>query len=1017
MNFLTRFSLKNPAAIIISALLLMVGGLYAFTTLKVDMLPNIELPTLTVQSVYPGASPADVDDRVTQKLEQSLKSLSGIKKLTSQSLESFSLVQLEFPIGTDMDSTTRQVESSLQDVKLPEGVTPKVTRFSFGSLPILNIALFPKDAGSGSIESIVDKDIRPELEKIEGVSSISIGGMKHSFIEISVDPEKAKANNITLNQISQKVQGLFVSMPAGSAIQNNIIIPIRVEQRAAGIADLKQLSFDVQAGFPPVPSTILLSDIAAIKAVEDSEELVRYNEKSSLALSVSKKQDANTVQIADKVLATLDKYQDRLSYSLAFDQAAGIKKSVDSLRNEGLFGALFASLAVLLFLRNLRATFIAIISIPLSLLIASIALAKMGITLNIMTLGGMAVAVGRVVDDSIVVIENIYRRMSQRQAGQDRTGIALEASKEMMSAITSSTLTTIVVFLPLGFVGGITGEFFLPFALTVVFALAASLLVAVTVVPILSKGAFGKLRAAVEERESALQRLYARVLEAGLKRKGTVIVGSLVILGASLFLVPQLGFIFLPNEKQQVVAAGFKLPPATQLEKTNQVSQEIEKMLLQQPEIFEYVFTSIGGLDYMSGMKQANQAQYMMSINPKVDVDTVIKTLSVQLDAIVKKASPEATVTVQEMSSGGPPTGNNVNVQLYGSDMDKLGEAAKKVEDHLKQNMDLQYIQNNFREKQRQWIVRIDPQKAAEAGIDPMMVLGLVADRTKPVTVGTYTLDGKTQEIRAAYAQGLTDASDLENIALFGKKGRVLIKDIAAVQAVDTLSSIQRLDGKIYAEVSAQIRSDNVANTTKAVQDSVAKLALPEGISLTSGGGSEETEQTFKELGLAIAAAIGLVYLVMLVSFGKARIPIVILSSLLFIPVGAIAGLYFTRQPLSVSAMIGLLMLVGIVVTNAIVLIDRVSQNRQSGMKIRKALIEAGTTRLRPILMTAFATVCALVPLALTESEGSLISKGLAVVVIGGLVTATLLTLVIVPIMYELFFHRERRRELRNIER
>ncbi len=1011
---LTRFSLKNAAAILLGSILLIIGGIYAFTSLKVDLLPDVELPALTVQAVYPGATPADVEERVTRELERSLKALSGLESLTSQSMESFAVVQMKYPVGTDMQLASRQAEDAFKGLKLPEGVTPKVTRLNFGALPILNLAVFSKQ--SDSIEELIVQDIQPELEKIPGVSRVAAGGLKESYIRISVDPAKAKAYNLTLTQIQQKVQGLFLSFPAGSVVENDLIVPVRVEQRAAGLQELKRLAMDVQTGFPPVPAEIALEDIAVVQPVEEASELVRYNGKSALALSISKRQGANTVQIADQALAVLNNHRDRIDYALAFDQSEGIKQSVQSLQREGLYGALFASLAVLLFLRNLRATLIAVLSIPLSLLIASIALHRMNITLNIMTLGGMAVAVGRVVDDSIVVIENIYRRMRQRKPGEDRTQMTLEATKEIMGAITSSTLTTIVVFLPLGFVGGITGTVFKPFALTVVFAIVASLLVSVTLVPILAKASFGRIRE-TEERESALQRGYAAVLVSALRHKWSVIAVSLAVLAGSILLAPKLGFIFLPNEKQRIVAAAVQLPPASRLQRTDELSKQIEQMLREQPDVLEYVFTTIGGLDYRSGLKQENQAQYMMSVSRSADMEAVVKTLAAKMDATVKKSSPEGTVTVQEMGFGGPMTGTTVEVRLFGGQPDRLGEAAKRMEDRLKQMPALRSVKNNFREKQRQWTVRIDPGKAAAAGVDPQLVLGLVADRTRPVEIGTYKLDGKPQKLEAAYTAGPANAAELEQLPLFGKQGPVLLRDIAAVEASDIVSAIQKLDGKPYAAVSAEITGNNISQATQKVWDAASAVPLPEGVTIGFGGGSGETEKTFKDLGVAIAAAVGLVYLVMLVTFGQARIPFIILSSLLFVPVGAAFGLYWTGEPLSVSAMIGLLMLVGIVVTNAIVLIDRVRQNRDSGLTIREALIEAGKTRLRPILMTAFATVCALIPLALTESEGSLISKGLAVVVIGGLVTSTLLTLVIVPVMYELFFHRQRRRELRNKRR
>lgn len=1009
MGFLTKFSLRNPVAVIILAVLLMFGGGYAYTTLKVDLLPNIEFPVLSVQTVYPGASPQDVDDKVTQVLEKNIKNVNGIKKLTSQSLDSVSLINIEFPLGTDIDKVNAQVSDAMKDAKLPENVVPKISRFSFGSFPIINVALF--STNKDSIQGLVEDDVKSKLEKIPGVASVSVGGTSDEFIQIVVNKDKAKENNITLNVIQQKIQGMFLSFPAGTVTQNSIVVPVKVDQKLKTIEELKKITFDVQKGFPPQPSKITLQDIADVKSNAEAADMIRYNMKDSLALTVTKKQDANTVEVTQKTYEVLNSYKDKMEYAIVFDQATGITESVTKLRNEGLFGALFASLAVLLFLRNIRATVIAILSIPLSLLITTIFLSRFGITLNIMTLGGMAVAVGRVVDDSIVVIENIFRRMGMEKGSYDREQLTLTATKEMLSAITSSTLTTIVVFLPLGFVGGITGAFFLPFALTVVFALLASLIVSVTIVPILAKFAFNKVKHV--EREDALQRLYERVLQFSLKRKLLVILVSLGLLLSSFALVSKLGFVFIPDEKNLIVSATVTLPASTQLQKTNEVSKQVEQLFMNDKERIKYSFAQVGARDFQTQLKLGNQASYFISLNEGVDVGAMVEELKVKISDIVSKISPDATVNVQELSAGGPPSNNNVDVNLYSTDQAKLADAAKLVEEEMKKDEKLKYVKNNYRSSQSQWVVQIDPLKANNAGVSAFMVLGMISDQTRPVKVGDYTLNGKSQSIQLAYDRPVVSSSELESINLFGSNGPIQLKDIATVAKVDSVTSIQRLDGRVYASVTAQVDDKNVQAVSAKVKAEIAKLKLPDGVELTTGGGSDETTKTFIQLGIALMAAIGLVYLVMLVTFGKARIPFIILSSLLFIPVGALVGLYLTGQPLSVSAMIGLLMLVGIVVTNAIVLVDRVGQNRGNGMPIRESLMEAGKTRLRPILMTAFATICALTPLALTESAGNLISKGLAVVVIGGLLTSTLLTLVIVPIVYEIFFRGQRRREAR----
>ncbi|MDM5338846.1 efflux RND transporter permease subunit [Fictibacillus enclensis] len=1063
MNWLTKFSLKNRVAIFIFSFLLILGGLFSFSSLKVDLLPNVDFPQITVQTTYPGASPQDVNKQVTDELEEKLKSLNNVKSVKSTSLESVSIINLEFPFSVNMDDIEDQINTITKEADLPDTASVKVNRFSFGTIPIYNISLFPKEGEN--IQPFVEDELVPELKKIQGINNVSVGGVKEDFVSIKVDQKKAQQLGLSLSTIKDEINSKFLSFPAGNVTSGDISVPVRVEEQLKTIKELKSLGLTPSsqgtaqkssgqgsgsgapsAGGPPAgasqsgggtgapsgqsaqqggagggapsgaaaPQSVQLGDIATIKQSEDVNEITRYNQKRSLSMAVTKKQDANTVDVADNVMSVLnkDKYKDKMDYAIGFDQASGIKESVNSLIKEGLFGALFASLAVLLFLRNIRATIIAIVSIPLSILISAIFLNQLDITLNIMTLGGMAVAVGRVVDDSIVVIENIFRRIRKSSGEYSKNELVIDSTKEILRAIVSSTLTTVVVFLPLGFVGGITGEFFLPFALTVVFALLASLLVAITIVPILAKFAFKKVKP--ENNDGPLQRAYAKVIRSSLNHKFIVLFVSIVLLAGSLFLSTKLGAVFLPNEEQKTITANIELPASTTVEKTNDVSLKVEKMLDQRDTVKE-VTAGIGSRDFQSGLKRENVANYFINLKKHTNVDKEIKSLEKEIQTIVDEDSKDAVVSLQEAQSGGPPSNNEVNIDLYSNNLDDLQKGAASVEKYMKSRNDLKYVSNNFKDTQRQWIVKIDTKKAADAGVSGYTVLGIINDATKPVSVGNLELNGKESDVRLAYNKAPKSLDEVKDLKVYGTKGPVALSEVADIQDVEAVTAIQKLDGKVYAQVSAQIPGNDVQGVTQDVIKSVNdKVDLPKDVSTEGGGGSEETTQTFKELGLAIAVAIGLVYLTMLITFGRARIPFIILSSLIFVPVGAIGGLYLADEPLSVSAMIGILMLIGIVTTNAIVLVDRIGQNRDlKGMTIREALLEAGKTRLRPILMTAFATIAALIPLALTSSSGTLISKGLAVVVIGGLTTSTLLTLLIVPVLYELFFRKQAKREQR----
>jgi HAE1 family hydrophobic/amphiphilic exporter-1 len=1001
--------LRNGAAVLIIALILAGGGMYSFLGLKSELLPDIGLPQLSITTVYPGASAEDVNKKVTIPLENALKGAEGVEDMTSNSLESVSRISLNFPFGTDMDKSSQKIQEVLDGVGLPAEVQkPSISRFSFGSFPIMNFALFPVDE-SKPIDDWVVNTLKTDLEKIEGVNTAAISGVTKNFLEITVNNARAAQYGISLQSIRDSVSGAFFAFPAGTIMENEIKVPIHVER---GITKLDELR-SILLRAPLTNTLVRLSDVASIQQKSERAEISRYNGKESISLLITKKQDANTVQVAKDVLKQLDANKNTVSYAVIFDQAAAVDNSIKELISKGLFGALFAALTVLIFLRNVRATLIAILSIPLSLLIAAIFLRWWGITLNVMSLAGMTVAVGRVVDDSIIVIENIFRKIV-RDPNTPRNETALQGTKEMISAVLSSTITTVVVFLPLGFVGGVAGEIFFPFALTIVVALLASLVVSITLVPFLAKISFRTAKHV--DREPFYVRWYEKVIRFSLKEKWLVLLLAPLMLIGSGFLFQQggVGFVFLPNEKVKIIQASFVLPASTSLSKTNEVSLNIEKQLAQNPQYLKRSI-SLGNFDFASGTTLPNRGTYFIELAEGMDVAREVGNVQAIFEQTISPISKDATWSVSEQQGGGPPSNNFVTIDLYSNDLEKLEQASAQVTEVIAKREDVKQVTNNLQQKQRQWSVMLNGEAMQNAGVSSFVVLGIISDRTRPIDAGVYTLDGVDSQIRLRYETALNGADEIGALTVFGTAGPRLLRDLARIEPTNVYTSIQKFNGRTFAQITAQSASDNIRTTTQEITEAVKKLELPEGVSLESGGGSDETVQLFIDLGIAMAIAIGLVYLTMLIFFGKLRVPFIILTSLLFVPIGAIIGLIATDEPLSLSAMIGFLMLIGIVVTNAIVMVDRINQNRDAGMPIREALIESGKTRLRPILMTAIATIAALSPLVFSTPEGGIISRGLAVVVVGGLTTSTLLTVIFLPVVYELAFFRTHRRQRQEV--
>ncbi|MGL4820141.1 MAG: efflux RND transporter permease subunit, partial [Bacilli bacterium] len=707
------------------------------------------------------------------------------------------------PFDKDMDEVETQVNALIKDTRLPENVNPKVNRFSFGSIPIYNISLFAK--GDTELESFVNDTLIPQLNKVQGINSVSVGGLNEEFLTVTVDKAKANAFGINLQTIKENLEKRNFGFPAGSVSDESLQVPIKVQERVDTIKAMEELPIEVP--FPAGPggiTSVPLKDIATIAVKEQQSEYARYNLRDSLSMAITKKQDANTVGVADGVVEVLEKYSNQIDYAIGFDSAQGIKDSVGTLVKEGLLGALFASIAVLVFLRNIRATIIAIISIPLSILFATIFLNYFEVSLNIMTLGGMAVAVGRVVDDSIVVIENIFRRVRKSDEGLTNE-LIINSTGEILKAITSSTITTMVVFLPLGFVGGITGEFFLPFALTVVFSLFASLIVSITIVPILAKFSFKKVP--TEEKPGRLSEWYGKSIQWALGHKIIVLVASLVLLVGSFAFVPGLGFVFIPNETQKLLVASVELPSSTPAERTNEISLEIEKMLDANEDVTE-ITASVGGRDFRTGLTRTNIANYFVTLGDEADVNDVMPVIEQEMAKIVDANVKDGIVGVQEANTGGPPTNNDVTINLYSNNLESLEKAASTVEAYMSKNSDLKYVTNNFSAKQKQYVVSIDSEKATAAGISNFMILGTINDQTQPVNMGTLNVDGKEQNVQLTYDKDLTTFKQLESIVLFGKNGPTPITAVAEVKSVEQFTTIQKLDGKVYAQVSAKIKGD-----------------------------------------------------------------------------------------------------------------------------------------------------------------------------------------------------------------
>ncbi len=1020
---LTKLSLKNTISVIILSVLVLIGGIYSAQKIQIETFPDVSFPAVAVQVVYPGASSEDIETEVTKPIESGLMKLENYDQLTSTSSENMASIFLIYPFGSDMDKIEKDVDNVINKTKLPDKAEATVQRIAMDSAPIYQVAI----ANNGQVKDLqqsIEKDLLPQIKKITGVSDVSLQGTKDEEIQIVVDNKKAEEKGISLDTIKTAIQGLDYAVPLGSVENNGKTVSVRMKGTLNSVDQIKntvlssaaaqgtqmgtmtqgaQLGRGAGQAQTVTPKNVTVADIADVKVVSVQDQISRYNGKESYILSVSQTQDSNTADVATAVKKEIKSFKkdNNVETHVIMDNGKEIEKSVSSLIKEGLLGALFTVVVILLFLRNIRATLISILSLPISIFATISVLNSLGYTLNIMTLGGLVVAIGRIVDDSIVVIENIYRWKQQKNNQYKRKEMALYATKEVIGAIASSTFATVVVFLPLAFVSGIIGEFFRPFAISVVVSILTSLIVAIILIPTLGAKFLSK-PLKEHSNDTRFMRGYEKLLRSALKRKWIVILLSIVLLAGSLSMIPLLGFSFLPGSVNKTLQVTATLPSNSTVDQSNVVAKELEKYFADS-DLIDSVQATVGGKrDFMMNMDGGkNKAIFQINLKDGKNMDKELSKINKEVPSIVDAKVKGTTITAKELSQNGPPTGNNIEVNLYSANFNDLKEAASKIEKELNSDDRLKNVSNNLKDVQPKLEITLND-KAHDENISMFQVMGAINEKINDVEIGDYDLNGETNKLTVGYKNKATSKEDIEKIKFMTATGPKEIKDYVTISQKDAPVSINHDDGKMFASVSAEVKGKDTAAITKDVTSHLNKIDFPKSVDMKIGGGLDMITDGFSSLGIAMVVAVGLVFLIMSMTFGGLRTPFVILTSLIFVPIGAFLALFIGKQTLSMSAMIGLLMLIGIVVTNAVVLLDRVEHNRKNGLDVTDALIEASKTRLRPILMTALATILALVPMALSNSTSGLISKGLAVTVIGGLTTSTFLTLIIIPVIYKL---------------
>jgi hydrophobic/amphiphilic exporter-1 (mainly G- bacteria), HAE1 family len=1065
MQRIVRWGLKNKSVVILATILLIGSGVYATTRLNQELLPDISFPIITISTPMAGAGPDLVDEQVTQPVEDAIDGVQGIESIRSTSSQGFSVVVVEFGLDADTEEAESDLQAALDGIQLPsQAKDPEVKSQSASQFPILSLSLAAENQDLADLTSYAEDEVVSSIEEVQGVASVDVIGGAEKRIQVDLDPDKVKEKGLSTDAVVGALSGAEVDAPVGSVTVNGRETPVSTTSELGGITSLKDLPVGVvppaadvanaalsspsapeggapsaaptEASAPPTRASagsaggttgspaaaaepVLLGDVAEVREVGSGlSGISRTNGEPSLGLNVIKETDANTVEVAEQVERVLDDVRRKIGRDqvvVVANAASDVEESVNGLVEEALVGAVLAILVIFAFLRSMRATLVTAVSLPTSVLAALLFSWVDNLTLNIITLAGLTIAVGRVVDDAIVVLENSYRYV---QSGYEPEESALKGTTEVASAITSSTLTTIAVFLPLALVGGIVSKFFVPLSLTVALALVASLIVAVTIIPVLVSiflrrhtGDPAPQRTNEDQNEDSqhestqraglLLRLYTPMLRWSLRHRLAVVLLALLTFAGGLGLVRFLPVTFFPPSEERLLVADVELPAGTALGKTSEKLRPFEDFLKQDAGIKSYQ-VSIGGEDTQdpeSPVRPANKAQAFINVRESADVKRTLDRVDREGDELYGE-----NFQVQILSNG-PPQGG-LEAVLTGGSKAELAQAADLVSDEFRKLDAVNNVESDLSGGNPEVKIRVNPEKAAKAGLSPTVVSGSLGSLLGGSTVTTL---GNTPVVVGVPESSVDSLDEVRGLPV---GGYTTVGDIAEVEEVESQAAVSRTDGERAVTVTGGITSPDTQAVSTEAKRAIADLDLPGDVTAQVGGENEDIDESFRNLFLSIIVALVLVFLLLVVFFGSLRVPLVILLAVPLTTVGAFGALYLTNTAISVPSLLGILLLIGIVVSNAILLVDFAVKAHDSYGTSDEAILAAGQARLRPILMTAFATISALMPLALGLSGGGngLISSSLAITVVGGLATSTFLTLLVVPVGYSLLKSGSRRK-------
>ncbi len=1012
---LHELSIKRPVSVMMCVLIVLLLGLISLTRIPMDLLPPIEIPVAIVMTSYSGVGPEEIENIVTKSIENAVASVEGVENISSTSSEGSSVVIVEFDYGTDMDFATLNIREKVDMVRkfLPSDVdSPMVIKLDPSMMPIASLSV-SNGMDEATLKEFVEDTVQPRFESISGVASVRISGGKTREIQVEIDPEKMSGYQVGINSIISALQMENLNSPGGNVEFGDKKLLVRSTGEFKSIDQIKNIPIMLSQG------TIYLRDIANVKeGFKTIDSYTRMDGKNSIGISIQKQSDGNTVEIVNSIIDEIEELKQEfpdVTIEIAYEQGGFIEKAITSVVQSAGLGFIMAIIVLFAFLKNGRSTSIIATSIPLSIIATFVIMYFSGVKLNMISLGGLTLGIGMLVDSSVVVLENIYRFRSE---GYSRIEAARLGTGEVAGAVFASIMTTAVVFLAIIFTEGMAGQIFRELALTVVFSLMASLIVALTLVPMLSskylrvdkahegtRKGLKKITDKWDDWLNAVDRTYGKILGWVLKhRKSTILLGITALIVA-IFLLPFVGVDFMPGMDQGQFTVDIELPQGTVLEQTNDIALRVEEILFKIDEV-DKVFVSVsGGNAIQEG--SSNIASIDVSLKGlkerKRSTSVVVDELRTDLSKII---GAKIKVTESDsMMGGGGMSSAPISVQISGNDLDVLEDISKEVMTIVKSVEGTRQVESSIAEAKPEAQIIVDRDKAAYYGLNTAQVSSFVKMAVSGSVATQYKVDGDEIDVRVQLPESDRDTFEqLKNTKILSPIGtEVSLSDIAEISIEQGPISIERDSMKRYVSVTADIFGRDLGSVNNDISAQLDKLTLPTGYTAKITGEQEQMIESFVSLALALVLGIVLVYMVMAMQFESLLQPFIIMFSVPLAYSGSLFGLVITGTPLSVNSFLGVIMLAGIVVNNAIVLVDYINTLREKGMARSEAILKAGPIRLRPILMTSLTTMLCLMPMALGMGEGSESMSPMAIVVIGGLITSTFLTLVVVPVIYTIF--------------